>query len=92
MTARAVHDANLATLAPSPSAALFPGLPTTNAIRVNVTMNISCTYTGIERNLDRGDPVWRSTGLYAPPGAVVTVQVPAGAAGRGLAVQVRLVT
>ncbi len=92
MTARAVLDGDLTALAPSPSAALFPGLPPANASRVNVTLNVSCTYSGIQRNLDGGAPVWRSTGLYAPPGAVVTVLVPSGAAGKGLAVQVRPAT
>ncbi|MCA9287791.1 MAG: M60 family metallopeptidase, partial [Phycisphaerales bacterium] len=38
--------------------------------------------------LDAGVPGWRSTGLYAPPGEVVTIRVPEALVGAGVHVQI----
>jgi hypothetical protein len=69
-----------------PAANDFPGAVPTAAAPVTVTRMIDATYGGrtnrLGGNSDR--PVWRSTGLYAAPGARVTVTVPSGATGAGL--------
>ncbi|MBL0928051.1 MAG: hypothetical protein IBJ11_10440 [Phycisphaerales bacterium] len=53
-----------------PASSAFPGSVPPDAPRVKSEVQI---------NLARPD--WHSTGLYAPPGATLTVDVPAGAAG-----------
>jgi hypothetical protein len=60
-----------------PSAALFPGAVPAEAERVTRTVAV-----------DLRVPRWRSTGLYAAPGEVVTVTVPEGAVGKGLFVRI----
>jgi hypothetical protein len=60
-----------------PSAATFPGSVAASAARVTRTVTIRPQR-----------PRWHSTGLYAPAGEVVTVRIPASAAGKGLAVRI----
>ena len=60
-----------------PAAAAFPGAVPANAPRVSQTVTI-----------DTATPGWHSTGLYAAPGQIVTVTVPASAAGKGLYVRI----
>ncbi|MBE3071170.1 MAG: hypothetical protein IMZ66_13125 [Planctomycetes bacterium] len=60
-----------------PAAAEFPGPVPAGAPRVTRTVEI-----------DTAVPDWHSTGLYAPPGEVVTVTVPEAAAGAGLRVRI----
>ena len=60
-----------------PSAAAFPGPVPTDAPRVRRTVTI-----------DTAVPEWHSTGLYAAPGEVVTVTVPAAATDKGLQVRI----
>jgi Peptidase M60, enhancin and enhancin-like/N-terminal domain of M60-like peptidases len=60
-----------------PSAKFFPGTVPPEAERVTETLVI-----------DTSIPAWHGTGLYAAPGEIVTVTVPAGAAGKGLGVRI----
>jgi hypothetical protein len=56
-----------------PAAAAFPGPVPADAKRVSRTLDV-----------DTSVPDWHSTGLYAAPGEVVTIQVPPQAADKGL--------
>ena len=60
-----------------PAAAAFPGSVPADAPRV--AKNVA---------VDTVVPAWHSTGLYAPPGRVVTVTVPEASAGKGLSVRI----
>lgn len=60
-----------------PAAALFPGTVEPGAPRVTGTIRV-----------DPARPGWHGTGLYAPPGALITVTVPARAARLGLRVRI----
>lgn len=60
-----------------PAAAAFPGAVPTGAPRVTQTLAINTVIPG-----------WHSTGLYAAPGEVITVAVPAAAVGKGLGAQI----
>jgi len=51
-----------------PSAAVYPGLPPTDALRGSRTLTV-----------DLATPRWHSTGLYAAAGEPVTVELPPGA-------------
>jgi hypothetical protein len=62
---------------PHPAAENFPGSVPDDAPRVRRTLKI-------DTNVSR----WHSTGLYAAPGDLIEVSVPASAAGRGLAVRI----
>lgn len=59
-----------------PSAAFFPGPVPKEAKRISRTVEI-----------DTSVPDWHGLGLYAAPGEVVTVTLPAGAAGKELGVR-----
>lgn len=61
----------------SPAADRFPGKVGRDVKRVGRTVTV-----------DLNRPFWHSTGLYAPPGEPVTLEVPEELAGRGLRVQV----
>ena len=61
----------------SPAAADFPGLPPADAPRLTRTVTV-----------DTAVPRWHSTGLYAAPGEVITVTVPATAADAKLHVRI----
>jgi hypothetical protein len=63
------------------SAALFPGTVAPGAPRVARTVTIDGDVPSSSHEM------WRSTGLYAPPGEVVTVRFPPFALGTGLYVQ-----
>lgn len=60
-----------------PSAATFPGVVPATALRVSRAVPIRTAR-----------PRWHSTGLYAPPGEVITVRVPTAAVGRSFAVRI----
>jgi len=60
-----------------PASAVFPGSVPTNAPRVTKMLQIDTVVPG-----------WHSTGLYAAPGEVITVTVPAAAVGRDLGLQI----
>lgn len=60
-----------------PSADLFPGVVPEKAPRVTETFKLNTQELG-----------WVCTGLYAPPGEVVTVRVPKELSGKGLKVRV----
>jgi len=62
---------------PHPSGDLFPGAVPADAPRVERTLKINTTV-----------PNWHSTGLYAAPGEIISVRVPAGAAAKGLQVRI----
>ncbi|KAG2430925.1 hypothetical protein HXX76_009897 [Chlamydomonas incerta] len=87
-----VRTGNPVGLKASPYASIIPGLAGTDANRTNVVVTLLCNYTGIEyermysaASLD----VWRSTGLYAVPGQLVTVTTAnASALGAGLRIQI----
>lgn len=74
---------------PVPSA--FPGEVPTTSPRVRRSVTVDATAAGRDPDYGyagAGEPTWRGTGLYAPPGEVVTVTVPAAWAGAGLSVQI----
>jgi hypothetical protein len=85
-------DSRLATDLPAsevtahPAAVDFPGVLASGAMPVTVTRTIRASYPGrtdrLGGNSDR--PVWRSTGLYAAPGARVTLTMPTSATSAGL--------
>jgi hypothetical protein len=60
-----------------PSAATFPGPVPADATRETVTVSLNPRVPG-----------WHSTGLYAAPGEVVTVRVPAGSANAGWKIRI----
>jgi hypothetical protein len=73
------------------SAADFPGAVPDDAGRVNAEITVDARYAGMDDRYwyaGSGADLWRSTGLYAPPGEIVTVTVPDSAVGRGLGVLV----
>jgi hypothetical protein len=73
----------------------LPGPVDAAAPRVNKTLSLLASYAGRDGDYgysNAGSDVWRSTGLYAAPGELVTVQVPAGWAGRGLSVRIGAMT
>ncbi len=60
-----------------PAASGFPGAVPGKAERVTRSIEVNTAV-----------PAWHSTGLYAAPGEVITVEVPASAAGKGLHVRI----
>lgn len=66
-----------ASVAPHPAASHFPGAVPGEAKRVSRSIDI-----------DLSVPGWQGTGLYAPPGEAIRVQVVDGAAPNGLSVQI----
>ena len=60
-----------------PAAADFPGSVSASAERVDTALTI-----------DTSVPRWHSTGLYAAPGELVTVEIPDAAAAQGLACRI----
>ncbi len=60
-----------------PSAASFPGAVPADAPRETRTITVN---TGV--------PQWHGTGLYAAPGEVVTITLPASAANKGLSIRI----
>ncbi|KAG2426366.1 hypothetical protein HXX76_013123 [Chlamydomonas incerta] len=87
-----VRNGNTVGLKASPYAAIIPGLAGTNTSRTNVALTILCNYSGIEGNRlfsGAGSDLWRSTGLYAVPGQMITINVAnASAVGAGLRIQI----
>ncbi len=78
-------------LVPHPAAALFPGSVPVDAVTSGLTVTINASYEGMTASFlyaGAGAPVWRSTGIYAPPAALLEVTVPESAAGVGLVVLV----
>jgi len=62
----------------NPAADVFPGAVPKNAPRLPNRVVV----------VDTGVPAWHSTGLYAAPGELIKVQVPAELADKGLAVRI----
>ncbi len=62
---------------PHPAAKYFPGEVPADAERVTRTIDIDCSV-----------PRWHSTGLYAPPGEVITISAGEDAVKKGLSVQI----
>ncbi|HRE88904.1 MAG TPA: M60 family metallopeptidase, partial [Myxococcota bacterium] len=92
---RLALDAPADQITAHPASADFPGAVLANAPRVTRTLTIDATYTGVPEQLAYGAPnaaVWRSTGLYAAPGELIEVILPARATTSGLAVQVGIHT
>jgi hypothetical protein len=77
MQTRALDALPVTTPRAHPGAAVFPGAVPADAPRLTRTITVDTTV-----------PDWHSTGLYAPPGEVVTVRVPPDAAGRGLGLRI----
>lgn len=78
--ALAVNQLNIAppaATAPHPAADDFPGVVPATAPRVTRTVPVDTRITQ-----------WHSTGLYAAPGEVLTVTLPAAATGRGLRLRI----
>ncbi|GFR42852.1 hypothetical protein Agub_g3810 [Astrephomene gubernaculifera] len=88
------RNGDIVNLKPSKSAPLYPGMPFPNTSKPSpdpITLTINTTYTGVMMGMPMsgsGDQVWRSTGLYAPAGAIVNVTVEAKGVGKGLLVQI----
>ncbi|KAG2492929.1 hypothetical protein HYH03_008838 [Edaphochlamys debaryana] len=92
MDAWAVRIRDLTNLKPSRSAAAYPGLPTPDAVARTTTLTFSTRNLVTPPNSQMPDvdtPTWRSTGLYAPPGKLITVTVATRVVlGKGLRVQI----
>jgi hypothetical protein len=76
---------------PHPAAESFPGLPDATAKTVSATLSIDANYQGLpEENWYAGarKAGWRSTGLYAAPGAIITVSIDAEHTDAGLEVSI----
>ena len=70
----------------SPAAASFPGaVPAEAAAAGAVTVTVNTKSVG---GLPYGSDLWVSTGVYARPGGLITVTVPAGATTLGLKVSI----
>jgi hypothetical protein len=89
-------DAKLASELPAdevlahPAGEDFPGLPAEPAT-TSVTVTVDASYEGRDSRYlysGAGADVWRSTGAWIPAGELVTVTIPAGAAGQGLELRV----
>lgn len=74
---RAWEEADPKTVKADPSAANFPGLVDPKAQRRDQSVSIDTKVTQ-----------WHATGRYAAPGEVITVTIPAEAAGKGLWVRI----
>ncbi len=73
----------------------FPGEVPAAAPRVTVTRTIHASYAGRPSQYGYSgarEKVWRSLGLYAPPGAQITVTIPASATSARLDVQIGMHT
>lgn len=87
LDAKIAAEAPPAELTAHPAAADFPGAVQADAPVVSRTLTVDGTYAGRDpRYAFSGalEPVWRSTGVYAPPGKLLHVKVDAAAAGQGL--------
>ena len=62
---------------PHPWAAVFPGLPAETARRVDGSVTVDATWSEFPPDARR-DERHLPLGFYAPPGALVTIEVPAG--------------
>ena len=74
-----------------PAGSDFPGPVAQDAPRNAKTLTIDGNDAGYPLNFiysGAGDDLWRSTGLYAAPGELITITIPANLAGDGLGVQV----
>jgi hypothetical protein len=72
-----LRDAAPGPLAPAPGVETFPGAVPADAKRAAKTLKLDLTM-----------PAWHSTGLYAPPGEVVTVTTPKDLLDKKLAVRI----
>ncbi len=72
---------------PHPWAAVFPGLPAEDARRVDGAVTVDATWNEFPPHARR-DERHLPLGFYAPPGALVTIEVPAGHASGELRVAV----
>jgi len=74
-----------------PAAAAFPGLPGDGAAPAGWTGVVDGDHVGLDPKFGFSGPqapARRGTGRYAAPGAVITVTIPAAAAGEGLEVMI----
>ena len=74
-----------------PAGSDFPGPVAQGTPRLSKTFVIDGNDAGYPLNFvysGAGDDLWRSTGLYAAPGDLITITIPASFAGDGLGVQV----
>ncbi|GIL56041.1 hypothetical protein Vafri_11499 [Volvox africanus] len=87
-----IRQGDLYNLKPSASASAFPGAIPSNATKISIDLTINGTYNLQPYRFDYADwvsPVWRSTGLYAPPGQVINVILKTpSAVGKMLQVQI----
>lgn len=92
---RLALDAAPDTITAHPASADFPGPVPADAPRLTKTLTVQASYGGVPDQLAYGAPgapVWRSTGLYAAPGDLIEVTVPARATTAGLAIQIGIHT
>ncbi len=69
----------------------FPGEVDASAERLDVGVNILASYEGRDSNYsysNAGEPVWRGTGLYVPPGEIVHLTLPSAWVGQGITAQI----
>ncbi|GLI60851.1 hypothetical protein VaNZ11_003064 [Volvox africanus] len=72
----AIKRGDLASMKSSASASAYPGAIPANAAKLSVDITINGTYNPPPYPFGYASwdsPVWRSTGLYAPPGQVISV-------------------
>ena len=72
---------------PHPWAAVFPGLPSGDAERVNGTMTVDASRSEFPADASRGER-HLPLGFYAPPSTVVRIEIPATHATEELAISV----
>ena len=91
VTTRLALEPAAADVVVHPAAWDFPGPVTSDAQQVDVTLTVHGSYPGRDSDFlasGAGAPRWRAIGRYAPAGAAITVTIPPGAAGQGLALQI----
>ncbi len=85
------QQAPAAELGAHPASADFPGAVADDAPRVTRAVTLQGDNGGWpdqRLHSGAGSKVWRSTGLYAPPGAILTVTIPEVLVGAGLEAQI----
>lgn len=69
----------------------FPGPVPADSPRLERRLRLTARYAGMDEAFEAAnpdEPLWLSTGLYAPPGEVLTATIPDAWAGQGLSLRV----
>lgn len=69
----------------------FPGPVPADSPRITRSLDLTASYAGMDSAFEyanAGEPLWLGTGIYAPPGEVMTATIPSAWAGQGLSLRV----